>query len=217
MKLLPLLLLTAVLLPACATAKGESFTKVGFDPLTVQRLAVVDGNNPTFKVDLRQQLVDAIMYEFFKKGWDVVERANIQKALDEVKFQNGDLTTADQRQKMGEILNVQALAFVNIGGTADEMSITIKMVEPESGDVLWMGTGDSDLNKGMSAITGALIGAGLGAVAGNAVSGSGNAAGMGAVAGGLAGGAIGAGLTPSAMENAKDLVKAICINIPKRG
>jgi len=217
MKLLPLLLLTAAIVPACATAKGESFTKVGFDPLTVQRLAVVDGNNPTFKVDLRQQLVDAIMYEFFKKGWDVVERANIQKALDEVKFQNGDVTTPDQRQKMSEILNVQALAFVNIAGTPDEMSITIKMVEPQSGDVLWMGTGSSDLNKGMSAITGAILGAGLGAVAGNSMSGSGNAAGMGAVIGGVAGGAIGAGLTPSAMENAKDLVKAICANIPKRG
>src|SRR4029453_2762361 len=139
MKLLPFLLFPAVLLPACAPAKGESFTKVGFDPLTVQRLAVVDGNNPTFKVDLRQQLVDAIMYEFLKKGWDVVERANIQKGVDEVKFQNGDLTPADQRQKMGEILNVQALAFVNIGGSPDEMSITIKMVEPESGDVLWWG------------------------------------------------------------------------------
>jgi hypothetical protein len=213
MKLLPLLILTAAFVPACATAKGESFTKVGFDPLTVQRLAVVDGNNPTFKVDLRQQLVDAIMYEFFKKGWDVVERSNIQKALDEVKFQNGDLTTADQRQKMGQILNVQALAFVNIGGTADEMSITIKMVEPESGDVLWMGTGDADLNKGMAAITGAILGAGVGAVAGNQLGSSG----AGAIIGGVAGGAVGAGLTPSAMENAKDLVKAICVNIPKRG
>lgn len=213
MKLLPLLLLTAAMLPACASVKGESFTKVGFDPLTVQRLAVVDGNNPTFKVDLRQQLVDAIMYEFLKKGWDVVERSNIQKALDEVKFQNGDLTTPDQRQKMSEILNVQALAFVNIGGSPDEMSITIKMVEPQSGDVLWMGSGDSDLNKGMSALTGAIIGAGVGAVAGNQLGSSG----AGAVIGGVAGGAVGAGLTPSALENAKDLVKAICENIPKRG
>jgi hypothetical protein len=211
------ILLAAALLPACATTKGESFTKAGFDPMSVKRLAVVDGNNPTFKPETRQILVDATQMEFLRSGWDVVERANIQKALDEVKFQNSDVTSPDQRQQLGHILNVDALAFVNIGGTSDDMSITIKMVDVQSGDLLWMGSGDGSLNKGMSAVAGALAGAALGAVVGHQVSRSGSAAGTGAVVGGLAGGAVGAGLTPSALENAKDLVKTICVNVPKRG
>ena len=213
MKLLPLLLVASALVPACASVKGESFTKVGFDPLSVQRIAVVDGNNPTFKVETRQQLVDTIQFEFLKKGWAVVERANIQKAIDEVKFQNADLTTPEQRKQMGQILNVDALTFVNIGGSSDEMSVSIKMVDVESGDLLWMGTGDSDLNEGMSTIAGALVGATVGAVAGNQMGSSA----IGAGVGGIAGGAIGAGLTPSALENAKDLVKEICTDIPPRG
>jgi len=213
MKLLTLAL-AAALLPACASTKGESYTKVGFDPHSVARTAVVDGNNPTYKVETRQQLVDATEMEFLKRGWPLVERANIQKALDEVKFQNGELTTPDQRKQMGQILNVDALTFVNIGGTAEEMSITIKMIDVETGEVLWMGQGDSDLNSTLSTITGAVVGAAAGAVVGNQV-GSGHG-GTGAAIGGVLGGAVGYGLTPSALENAKDLVKTICTDVPKR-
>lgn len=207
------LLLAAALLPACASTKGESYTKAGFDPNSITRTAVVDGNNPTYKIETRQTLVDTVQMEFLKRGWPVVERSNIQKALDEVKFQNGEITSPADRQKVGEILNVDALTFVNIGGTNEDMSVTIKMIDVESGELLWMGSGDSDLGQGMSTLTGALVGATVGAVAGNQMGSSA----IGAGVGGIAGGAIGAGLTPSALENAKDLVKDICKDVPKRG
>jgi hypothetical protein len=215
MKPVTALLALALLLPACASTKGESFMKAGFDPLSVQRVAVVDGNNPTFKAETRQTLVDSVQFEFLKKGWAVVERENIQKAIDELKFQNSDLASPDQRKALGQVLNVDALTFVNIGGNLDEMAVTIKMVDVQSGELLWMGTGDSELNKGLSTFTGALIGAGVGAAVGNQV-GSGHA-GTGAAVGALAGGAVGVGLTPSALENAKDLVKTVCKDVPRRG
>ena len=209
------LLLAAALLPACASTKGESYTKVGFDPLSVKRTAVVDGNNPTYKVETRQTLVDSVQMEFLKRGWPVVERSNIQKALDEVKFQNGEITSPEDRQKVGEVLNVDALTFVNIGGTSEDMTVTIKMIDVATGEVLWMGTGEASLNSTMSVITGAVVGAAAGAVVGNQV-GSGHG-GTGAAIGGVIGGAAGYGLTPSMLENAKDLVKDICENVPKRG
>jgi hypothetical protein len=215
MKPVAALIALALLLPACASTKGESYMKAGFDPLTIQRMAVVDGNNPTFKAETRQTLVDSVQFEFLKKGWAVVERENIQKAIDELNFQNSDLASPDQRKALGNVLNVDALTFVNIGGSLDEMAVTIKMVDVQSGELLWMGSGDSELNTGLSAFTGALIGAGVGAAVGNQV-GSGHA-GTGAAVGALAGGAAGVGLTPSALENAKDLVKTVCKDVPRRG
>jgi len=215
MRTLPVLFLCAALLPACASTKGESFTKAGFDPLSVERIAVVDGNNPTFKPETRQILVDSTQMEFLRKGWNVVERSNIQKAIDELNFQNTDLASPDQRKQLGHVLNVDALTFVNIGGNTDEMSITIKMIDVETGDLLWMGSGDGSLNTGLSTITGVLIGAAAGAAVGNNM--GDNNAGTGAAIGGIAGGVIGHGLTPSALENAKDLVKEICTSAPKRG
>ncbi len=216
MSKLPALFLAAVLLPACASTKGESFTKAGFDPLTVERLAVVDGNNPTFKPETRQILVDTAQMEFLRRGWNLVERANIQKAIDELNFQNSDLAAPDQRKQLGKVLNVDALTFVNIGGKTDEMSITIKMIDVETGELLWMGSGDGSLNTALSTVTGVLIGAAVGAAAGNDM-GSGDNAGAGAAIGGIAGGVIGHSLTPSALENAKDLVKTVCETMPKRG
>jgi hypothetical protein len=215
MKTATVLLLTAALLPACASTKGESYTKVGFDPLSVTRLAIVDGNNPTFKPETRQILVDSAQMEFLKKGWNIVERANIQKAIDELDFQNSDLASPDERKQLGHVLNVDALAFVNIGGNTDEMSMTIKMIDVETGDLLWMGSGDSSLNSGLSTVTGVLVGAAVGAAAGNNM--GSNNAGAGAAIGGIAGGVIGHGLTPSALENAKELVQEICSSMPVRG
>jgi hypothetical protein len=209
------LLLAAALLPSCSSTKGESYTKAGFDPNSIMRTAVVDGNNPTYKIETRQTLVDTVQMEFLKRGWPVVERSNIQKALDEVKFQNGEITSPADRQKVGEILNVDALTFVNIGGTNEDMSVTIKMIDVETGEVLWMGTGEGSLNSTMSVLGGAVLGAAAGAVVGNQI-GSGHG-GTGAAIGGVLGGAAGYGLTPSALENAKDLVKTICTDVPKRG
>ena len=82
----------------CDLAETESFTKAGFDPSRVQRLAIVDGNNPTFKAETRQTLVDTAQMEFLRAGWSLVERENIQKAIDEMNFQNSDITAPDQRQ-----------------------------------------------------------------------------------------------------------------------
>ena len=215
MKPIVALVALSLLLPACSTTKGESFTKAGFDPFSVTRMAVVDGNNPTFKAETRQTLVDSVQFEFLKKGWSVIERENIQKAIDELNFQNSDLASPDQRKALGQVLNVDALTFVNIGGNLDEMAVSIKMVDVQSGELLWMGSGDSALNKGLSTFTGALVGAAVGAAVGNN-SGSGHA-GTGAAVGALAGGAAGMALTPSALENAKDLVKAVCKDVPRRG
>lgn len=204
----------ALLLPACASTKAESFTKAGFEPAIVQRLAVVDGNNPTFKAETRQTLVDTAQMEFLRAGWSLVERENIQKAIDEMNFQNSDITAPDQRQQLGQVLNVDALAFVNIGGKMDEISISIKMVDVATGELLWMGSGEGDLNTMLSAVTGVVVGAAVGAAVGNQV-GSGHG-GTGAAAGGVLGGVVGAGLTPSELENAKDLVKEICKGLPRR-
>ena len=208
---LGLALALAPALAACSSTKGEAYLKPGYDLSKLQRIAVVDGNNPTFNPTTRQALVDTFQLEFLKRGWNVVERTNIEKALDEMGFQNKDITAAEDRKQLGHVLNVQAITIVNVASTGDEVSLTAKMIEVDTGELIWMGSGEGSVNSGMSTFAGALTGIAVGAVAGKNM---GDNAGVGAVAGGLAGGAIGAAMSPSEMENAKDLVKTVCEQVP---
>jgi len=207
--LLPLALFAA----ACASTQGESYFSKSYDIARVQHIAIVDGNNPTFKPETRQILLDSVQFEFFKRGWSVIERANIQKAVDELKFQNADLTSPDNRRKLGSVLNVEALAVINIGTQDDLIVVSAKMLDVESGELIWMGTGQGELNRGMSTVAGSVAGAVAGAVIGNQIGGHGSG---GAVIGGVLGGASGNLMTPSQLENAREVVTAVCESIPQR-
>ena len=209
-----LILLTLPALAACSTTKGESVLNKYYDLTKVHAIAVVDGNNPTFAVTTRQQLVDTFQFEFMKRGWNVIERSNIEKAMDEMDFENKDVTSDVERKKLGHVLNVQALTVVNIARAGDDLSLTVKMMDVETGELIWQGSGEGAVNSGMSTWTGALAGAALGAVVGNNT-GSGSAGG-GAVIGGVLGGTAGAALSPAETENAKKVVLKVCEEIPVR-
>jgi hypothetical protein len=208
--------LTLLALPglvACSSTKGESVWSKAYDMNKIHAIAIVDGNNPTFAVTTRQALVDTFQFEFMKRGWTVIERSNIEKALDEIDFENKDITSADGRKQLGSVLNVQALTVINIARAGDDMSLTAKMLDVETGELIWHASGEGSVSSAMGAFTGALVGAGVGAVAGHNM---GDNAGVGAVVGGLAGGAIGVALTPAETENAKKLVLDMCKDIPVR-
>jgi len=201
-------------LTACASTKAESYWSKSYDLSKVKVIAIVDGNNPTFNATTRQALVDTFQMEFFKRGWNVVERSNIEKAIDELDFENKDITAEADRKKLGSVLNVQALVLVNVSKAGDDLALTAKMMDVATGELIWTGSGEGNVNRGMSTWTGALAGAAVGAVVGNNT-GSGSAGG-GALIGGVLGGTVGAALSPSETENAKELVSKVCADIPLR-
>lgn len=194
-------------LPACATATGESYTNPNYDLGRVDRIAIVDGNNPSFPPEIRQSLIDSFQLQFLKRGWNPVDRSNIQQALDEMDFQGSDITASTNVRKIGSIHNVSAIVIINIGTAGDEISISAKMLDVETGDIIWQGEGDGDIKAGTSGLLGALGGAAIGAVIGDS---------EGAIAGAIGGAALGTYLTPSEMENAKKVVAAVCEMIPQR-
>ncbi len=208
--LAPALLLV---LAACSSTKGESFLAPGYDLSGIRRIAIVDSKEGGYKPETRQAIVDSFQMEFLRKGWSVVERANLQKAVDELNLQNSDLTSSADRNAIGNVLNVQGLVIVNLATKDDELSLTAKMVAVDTGELIWMGSGDAALNSKTSMLAGALAGAAVGAAAGKNM---GDHGGEGAIVGAIAGGAVGSSMTPTQMENAKKLVKVIAEAIPAR-
>jgi len=203
----PLLAACLLLTFACQTTDTEGHLKAGVDLSRLQRIAIVDGNNPTFDPTVRQALVDVFQLEFFKKGWNVIERENVELAIEELDFQNSEFASTQQRRRLGEILNVDGLVVVNIGAVGNEMSATAKMFDPETGELLWIGSGEAKVRAGLQTLGGAIAGAAAGAAAGDS---------DGAAIGAAVGGALGYSLTASEMENARELVRAIGQTIPQR-
>jgi hypothetical protein len=200
-------------LVACSTTSGESVFNANYDLNRVQRVAIVDGGTATYKVETRQALIDTFQMEFMRQGWSIVERVNIERAFDEIDFQNRDITTEAGRKQLGSVLNVQALTIINIGRTGDDLSLTAKMVDVETGELIWSASGEGAVNSGLSTTAGVLGGVIVGGAIGHN---SGDNAGAGAVLGGIAGGAVGNSLAPSQMENAKKVVRKVCETLPKK-
>jgi outer membrane lipoprotein SlyB len=102
---------------------------------------------------------------------------------------------------------------VNLPQLGEQISMTAKMVEVETGSILWQGEGTGNMKSGAGSILGGLGGAVAGGVAGNAVGGY---ATEGAVVGGIAGATAGYVLQPDEMEQAKKVVVEVCQGLPRK-
>ena len=197
----------SLVLGACQSTSAEGHFSQGADLARLKRIAVVDGNNPSFDPTTRQALVDTLQLEFFKKNWMVVERENIDLAIEELDFQNSEFASASERRRLGEVLNVDGLVVVNIGAVGKDMTVNAKMFDPQDGALIWFGSGDASIRSGLSTIGGAVLGAAAGAAVGDS---------DGAAIGAVLGGAVGYSLTDTEMENARKLMREIGMSIPLR-
>ena len=196
---------------SCST--GESFVKQGYDFGRVDKVAVVSVEGDVEGEAAKNQIADFFGMELLKKGYNPVERQQVQKVLTEQQFQATDLTTEQGAVQAGRILNVQTILVVNMPNFGENMSMTAKMIDAQDGSVLWMGSGSGRTGKGLTTLAGALAGAtGGAAIAGHDTSDKV----IGGVAGGVAGGIIGEALTPQKAEQAQKVIKKMCESLPSK-
>ena len=204
-----------VLLIAClfviGCSKGESYVRAGYDFSKLTKVAVVDVTGVVQGDTAKNQIADFFGMELLKKGYTVVERAQVQALLDEQEFQASDLTRAEDAAKAGRILNVPVVLVVNIPKYKEEMNMTAKMIDVEDASILWMGTASGTTGKTLATI----FGAAAGAAAGATVAGDGDEL-IGGVIGGVLGGVAGNALSPQQSENLQKLTKKMCKDLPMR-
>jgi hypothetical protein len=203
------LLTVALLIAGCSS--GESYVKSGFDFAAVDKIAVVDVTGALSGEAAKNQIADFFVMELLKKGYSPVERAQVQKLLQEQQFQASDVTTSEGATRAGRILNVPTVLVVNIPTFKEEMSMTAKMIDVEDGSILWMGSGSGTTGQTLSTIAGAAAGA----AAGVAVTGKDDRL-IGGLAGGALGGVAGRALSPQAADKAKAIIRKICHSLPYR-
>ena len=100
-------------------------------------------------------------------------------------------------------------------GDNEQISVTAKMLDVQTGTLLWAGEGTGDLKGGLAVFGGGLLGAGAGATTGWAIARTPGAI-IGGVAGALAGGTAGAVLQPDTEQLLRSVIEKTCRDLPAR-
>jgi len=207
-------LLAALLIGGCATGKGESQVRAGYDFGKVEKVAIIEVSGAVGGDAVKNQISDFFKMELLAKGYTPVERAQVQSLLKEQEFQASDLTSDENAAQAGAILNVPAVMLINIPNySEEEMNMTAKMIDVEDGGVLWVGSGSGGTGKTLSTIVGAAIGAVTGAVVAGGDRGDRTA---GGIVGGILGGVAGHALSPQQAEQVRKIIKQVCKKLPSR-
>lgn len=206
-------LLAGLVVGGCATGKGESYSRAGFDFTTLDKVAVLDVTGAVRGDPVKNQIGDFFVMELLKRGYVPVERTEVQKLLKEQEFQTSGVTSDQDAAKAGRVLNVPAVLLVNIPTYKEEINMTAKIVNVEDGGILWAGSASGSTGKTFSTILGAAAGAAVGAtVAG----GDTRDRVAGGIIGGVLGGVAGQALSPQQAEQVQKIIKKLCESMPQR-
>jgi hypothetical protein len=106
--------LCGLLVALTACSSGTSFVKPGYNFNSVGKVAVLISMNAGSSAQ-QQEIADLFAMQVLKKGYDVIDRANLADLTNEAAFQNTSGITSPEGRKKLEIHNVSAVIVVNVG------------------------------------------------------------------------------------------------------
>ena len=104
--------------------------------LKEQRLVIAEFENINGKGDAVPRILQEMLTTAFIKAkhFKVVERKQLDKALEELHFTLSDLTDPDKRKQIGKLVNASYLLIGSIADTGDSTTINTRVVAIESGE-----------------------------------------------------------------------------------
>jgi len=200
-------------LSACSSA--SSYVRPGYDFQSVGKVACIVTTNAG-SLAQKREIADLFAMQVLMKGYDVIDRANIEDLEKEAAFQNtSGITSAEGRAKLA-IHNVSTVILSNVTQMGEDISLTAKMVDVETGTIVWTGEGTGSLKSWLGPAGVGLLGAGVGAVTGGLIGGRQGAI-IGGVAGGAGGGVAGGALSPSMAKLMRKVITKTCRGLPAVG
>lgn len=204
-----MLVIALLIIGGCASGRGESFSRAGYNFSMVDKIAIVAIEGAVTSEPAKNQIADLFAMELLKKGFAPIERTRVKAKLDEQQLQASDLITEAGAAEAGKILNVPAVLIINIPHFGEETSITAKMVDVQESTILWIGSGTGKAGQFLSTIS-------FGALGTTAPAGSQEDELFGGVVGGVLGGAEDYVLSPKEVEKARRIIRRMCMSLPSR-
>lgn len=201
---------TFVTFQGCAT--GSSTISPAFYETDLERIALVSIGCDIRGEVPKNQVEDFFTMEMIQKGYRVIERSRVASLLEEQDFQHSEATTQQEAVEMGRILNVSGVVMLDVSVVGEKVTLTGRMLDPETGEVLWIGTGRGGSGRTLATLAGAAVGA----TGGYQVARNSRAQNVASIAGGVIGGAAGYGLAPQAARVVQNAIKEMVQDLPSR-
>ena len=151
----------ALLLNGCATPR--SVTSANFSPEKFGRVAVMAvAEQPNINPGLLRRMEDEFTMEIINKGYSVVSRSDVQRVVQELRFQESGLTNGGERAaaKVGKILNVPGIVLVGINNVGEREHYTpgsSGYTRNKKGEVSSYSTGPSSMVISSAAVSARLV------------------------------------------------------------
>lgn len=205
----------AVVLGGCASSSGQGAANSRYDFSSISQVAVVDVVGEVPSEAAKGQITSFFNQHLLEKGYNPIERLQIAQLLNEQDFEASGLTDERGAAQMGRLLNLDAVILVNVPRFDEKLTMSAKMLDVETGSVLWTASSSASTGSGMNTALGALGGAVAGSVVGGSASGgnTGVTVASGA-AGAVGGGLAGELLTPEKEEQAQKMIAKLTDSLP---
>lgn len=198
-RVLSIMLLGMAVIWFTGCSRVDSVRKKGFDFSTIKKTAVVSVTGDLRAARTRRQVATLVQKELIRKGYGVIERKEMNTILEEQKFQRSDITTTDGAARVGRVLNIPVAVMTDIEVQRDRVDMTMKMVDVETGEIVWLGETTGHSGRTLATFGGAVVGAAAGVAAGGDNTGR--------IAGGIVGGALGGAAGYTLTDSETDLVR----------
>ena len=142
-----LLLALVVGLVGCSSyydTPANSYLRVGYDFSQVDQVGIVSVFGAVQSNVIRTQIEDAFTAQMLQKGYAPVVSEFLTRQLVQIQF---DATNSDGTNMHPDVFAIEAgralaystMLIVNIPNFGDEISVTAKLLDSESGSVIWIG------------------------------------------------------------------------------
>ncbi len=126
--------------------KVDGVIKAGVDIFKYKKMAVLDFASASAASASGKEVADIMSAALMKRGFSIVERSKLNKIMDEHSLSLTGLTDSTGLAKLGKMAGASAIVMGNVSayeckGEKCRVSLTAKMIDVESGEVIWSGSG----------------------------------------------------------------------------
>ena len=140
-KILYISIVAMILISGCHSSKDSSF-RPDYDFSNINQVAIVSIEGAVQSQAAKNQIADFFMLELLKKGYAPMERSQVKAILNQQELESATLNSPEGAIEVGNILNVPAVVMINIPHFGENITMTAKMIDVETGGQILAATDD---------------------------------------------------------------------------
>lgn len=126
---------------------SDSYTRTGYDFSQVDTVAIVDVVGDIESEVVKNQISEYFTAHLLKKGFAPIERHRVQGLLSQTNISRDQVHPELYAVEAGHALQMPVVMLISIPSFGDEISITAKLIEVDSGSALWLGRASKGFGK----------------------------------------------------------------------